>query len=52
VRPPSGITDIPLSRAGRLSARFFVPGEETAEKKTEPKQMIESPQNEKLKLVR
>jgi TrmH family RNA methyltransferase len=57
VRPPSGITDIPLSRAGRNSARFFVPGVKTAEKKDDPteakpKQMIESPQNEKLKLVR
>jgi TrmH family RNA methyltransferase len=54
VRPPSGITDIPLSRAGRISARFFVPGEETADQKktTRPTQMIESPHNEKLKLVR
>jgi TrmH family RNA methyltransferase len=39
VRPPSGNTDITLSRAGRLSARFFV-------------LMIKSNQNEKLKLVR
>jgi TrmH family RNA methyltransferase len=57
VRPPERRTDIPLSRAGRISARFFVPGEETAEKKRQiradkPTQMIESPHNEKLKLVR
>jgi TrmH family RNA methyltransferase len=54
VRPPSGNTDIPLSRAGRISARFFVPGEETADQKktTRQTQMIESPHNEKLKLVR
>ena len=31
------LTDIPLSRAGRISARFFVPGEETAnQKRTDP----------------
>jgi TrmH family RNA methyltransferase len=58
VQPPERRTDIPLSRAGRISARFFVPGEETAEKKRQTRtestapQMIESPHNEKLKLVR
>jgi TrmH family RNA methyltransferase len=50
VRPPEGEPTLPLSRAGRISARFFVPGEEKTEQKT--LQMIESPHNEKLKLVR
>jgi TrmH family RNA methyltransferase len=58
VQPPERRTNIPLSRAGRISARFFVPGEETAEKKRQIRtestasQMIESAHNEKLKLVR
>jgi RNA methyltransferase, TrmH family len=55
VRPPDGVPTLPLSRAGRLSARFFVPGEEKTEKNQHHQQnhpMIESPQNEKLKLVR
>jgi TrmH family RNA methyltransferase len=52
VRPPDGVPTLPLSRAGRLSARFFVPGEETADENNHQNPMIESPQNEKLKLVR
>jgi TrmH family RNA methyltransferase len=55
VRPPSGNTDIPLPGGPNFGPLFRSRRrkEESAEKKSQNrKQMIESPHNEKLKLVR